>query len=216
MMELIPVDICAKGMIIAAEKHKKGSERQDTIPLYNAAALCNFDLETASSITTHAKDVYFDKAIGLPTLVIAKCKYSAYILSIFLHIIPALVIDTCYSLMGRKKIVMKLQRVLKFSEDSLSHFILNEFTFENSKFQALGHNLHEDDKKDFNLVPQVPLMKYLVKSLIVSKETVCGETAECAARAKDKIFFYKALGWVIKVTSIYITYKVFSFLLQFW
>lgn len=216
MMELIPVDLCAKGMIIAAEKHKKGSQRQDTIPVYNAAALHTFDLKTSYLMTSQAKDIYFDRAIGLPTLLIVNCKYFAYVLSIFLHIIPALLIDTILAFLGRKRFVMKLQRVLKYTEDSLSHFILNEFSFDNSKFEALGQNLHEDDKEDFNLVPRVPLIEYLVKSLIVSKEIVCGETAESAERAKKKIPIYKAIGWFIKAILLFIVYKILIFITKFW
>lgn len=216
IMEIIPVDLCAKGMIIAAEKHKKGSEWQDTIPLYNAAALSTFELKTAHASTHQTKDIYFDKAIGLPTLWIVECKYFAYILSIFLQILPALLIDTFYAISGRKRFVMKLQRILKYTEDSLSHFVLNEFKFENSKFKELGYKLHEDDKEDFNLEPRVPLMEYIVKSFIVSKEIVCGETAESAERARKKIPMYIAMGWVLKAILFFIVYKILTFMPKLW
>lgn len=216
IMELIPVDLCAKGMIIASEKHKKGSQWEDTVPLYNAAAVHNFDLKTACLTTHHAKDVIFDKAIGSPSLIIVKCRYVAYFLSIFLHIIPALLIDALSTVMGRKPIVMKLQRVLKLTEDSLSHFVLNEFKFDTSKFQGLGHNLHEDDREDFSLLPRLPLIEYLVKSLMVSKETVCNETAESTERAKKKIPYYRAIGWVLKFLFMFVVYKFLTFIPQFW
>lgn len=216
IMELIPVDLCAKGMIIASEKHKKESKWQDTIPLYNAAAVHNFDLKSARLITYHAKDVYFDRAIGLPTLTIAECRYFANFLSIFLQIIPALLIDTIFAVSGRKPCVMKLQRILKYTEDSLSHFVLNEFKFDTSKFQGLGHGLHEDDKADFNLLPRVPLMEYFVKSLIISKETVCNETAKSAERAKKKIPYYMAMGWALKILVVFIVCKCSTFIPKFW
>lgn len=211
LMELIPVDLCVKGMIIASERNKKGSELLEAIPVYNAAGVRCFTINTFMEANLQLQDHLFDRAIGIPSLVVAPNNFIARILQFFLQILPAVFIDALLVLFKRKPMVLKMQRILIYSEHAVEHFQQNEFFFENSKYIGLGTNLAEDEKDDFSLIPRLPMLEYIVNSFIVSKVTVCNETAESAARAKKKTPYWKALGWVIKSLFLYIVYKVMCY-----
>lgn len=210
-MEHIPVDICVKGMIVVSERHKKGCEFPDAIPVYNAASTRVFTADDVEAMYPHLRDHLLDQAIGLPWVVRAPNNFIAGFFRFFLQIFPALIIDGLLVLFKRKPKVMKLQRILAFTENALEFFVKNQLSFDNRKFNGLGANLHKDDKEDFNLLPQTPMMEYLIKSFITTRENVLKETAESAARAKRKEPYYKAFGWMIKLFVLYLGYKLLFF-----
>lgn len=209
VFKTIPVDLCVKGMIIASERHKKGSQSSDAIPVYNAAAVHEFTLKTVLSLIDQLSDHFFEKAIGNPHVIIVENNILGNILRFLLQIVPALLIDGILLVMKRKPLIMKYQRILRYSEKAVEKFIEHEFEFETCKYQSLGWNLHKDDADDFYLLPRKPILEYFFTSLVVSKENVLKETAESSARAKKKIPYWRALGWFIKALFLFIAYKIF-------
>lgn len=210
-MELIPVDLCVKGMIIASEKHKKGSEWLKVIPVINAAGVRSFEMDTFEHANSKLRDHLFDRAIGTPWMVAVPNNFVAGIFRFFLQIVPAMFFDALLVLFKRKPMVLKMQRVLIYSEHAVEHFLRNDFVFDNGKYEELGTELCEDDKEDFYLLPRLPMLQYIIKSFIVSKEIVCNETAESAARAKKKTPYWQALGWVIKSIFLFVVYRAMCF-----
>lgn len=208
IFEIIPVDLCVKGMIIASERHQKDRHRLNAIPVYNAASVHKFTFKTLRSLIDKVSDHFLENAIGTPYVMMVKNYRLAAIIRFLSQIVPALLIDTILRVKKRPPIVMKYQRILRYSEKAVDHFISNEFKFDTNKYQDLGRNLHKDDEEDFYSLPRNPMMEYFIKSHIVTKEVVLNETAECAARAKKKIPYWKALGWVIKALVAFIAYKI--------
>lgn len=207
-IEVIPVDICVKGMIIASVKHSNGIERQQAIPVYNAAAVHLIAHNMLVHVSDSLHDHLFNKAIGLPSLIYTDCRYYAGIMIVLQQLIPAVLIDSLLILMKRKPMIMKLQRIIRHSEVALDYFINHDFNFEKEKFNLLGTNLHEDDKHDFYMWPRTAKFEYMRQAHIVSKEVILNETAECAARAKKRTPYWKALTILLKTFNIYVYYNV--------
>lgn len=90
---MIPVDICIKGMIIAAFKVWKDREEIQDIPVYNAASIKRITyasiLEKADFVMQHPSQ----KAVSTPIVIFTECTVYAWILRIFLNILPALIVD---------------------------------------------------------------------------------------------------------------------------
>lgn len=196
-----------KGMIIASAKHCKGTERKKAIPVYNAAAVHLIAHEMLVQVSDSLHDHLFNKAIGLPSLIYTDCRYYAGIMIVLQQLIPAVLIDTLLILMKRKPMIMKLQRIIRHSEVALDYFINHDFNFEKEKFNLLGTNLHEDDKHDFYMWPRTEKFEYMRQAHIVSKEIILNETAECAARAKKRTPYYKALTLALKSFNCYLAYN---------
>lgn len=202
-------------MIIASERHQKTSEWSRVVPVYNAASTRIASADQIDELTSgELSDHLFDKAIGLPWVFYTSSDFIAAILRFFLQILPALIVDGLLVLFKRKPMVMKIQRIFFYSENAVRHFANNEFVFDNSKFKDLALNLSKDDKEDFHLDARVPMMEYLKKSYIVTKEVILNETAESAARARKKVPYWRALGWMIKLFVVYIAYKLSIFFMN--
>lgn len=206
--KIIPVDLCVKGMIIASEKHKKGSQWLDAIPVYNAASVHKFTLKTILSLVDQLSDHYLENAIGIPHVTIVENKLLGSFLRFLYQIVPALLVDGCLLIAGRKPLIMKFQRILRYTEKSVEHFVTHDIEFETKNYQGLSQNLHKDDADDFYLLPRNPMMQYFFTSHIVSKVSVLNETAECAARAKKRTPYWRALWWAIKALFLFIVYKI--------
>lgn len=95
-MDLIPVDVCVKGMIIAS--HKVWVDRMqgidDKISLYNATSTRIVSFESISE----TNDFFFKyppkDVLGIPSATFSNCIYYVWILRIFRQLIPALFFDT--------------------------------------------------------------------------------------------------------------------------
>lgn len=207
-MAIIPVDLCVKGMIIASEKHKKDSELLGDIPVYNAAAVCESNLSSMCLVFDYVEDYYLENALGVPGIVFVQNKWLGAVLLFLFQIVPAVLVDALLLLFNRKPVVMKLQRILKYSEKSVSHFVNNEFEFDTGRYQDLGRHLHRDDEEDFYLLPRNSLMQYFIKSFIATRENIINENDENAAIAKKRTPYWKALGWAIKVLILYVCSKM--------
>lgn len=209
-LEVIPVDLCVKGMIIASEKHQKANGLGQDIPVYNASAVWRF---SARELMQHTEkfNIYYEKSIGLPSLTITSSEVWGTFLIFLYQIVPAFLVDGILLIARRKPMLIRFQRIFKHTVNSLEHFSRHEFSFENSKFNALGENLNDDHENDFYMKPRLELIPYLLRAHLVSKEVVLNETAECAARAKKREPYWKALWWIIKSLFFYFVYMLAIF-----
>lgn len=204
------MDLCVKGMIIASEKHQKAKERNQVVPVYNASAVWRFSCRELMQHTEQF-NIYYEKAIGLPSITITSSEMWGAFLIFLYQILPALLVDGILLIARRKPVLLKFQRIFKHTVRSLEHFSKHEFSFENKKFNALGENLQDDYEKEFYMKPRLELIPYLMQAHLVSKEVVLNETAECAARAKKREPYWKALWWIIKILYFYFLYKITIF-----
>ncbi|KAI5698676.1 hypothetical protein M8J75_010283 [Diaphorina citri] len=89
-----------------------------------------------------------------------KSIHKLYIL--FLHLLPALIVDTAAKLMGRQpKLLDAYQKIHKFSE-VISFFSTQQFTFTNFNTQRLYTKMTEEDRALFNFdMSQLDWEKYM-------------------------------------------------------
>lgn len=98
MLDIVPVDICVKGMIVSA--WKQWSQRDPSslqfseIAVYNAASVknCTYDamtMDLSAMIKTNPSVYLF----GIPNITFTKCITYAWIIRIFRNLIPALIVD---------------------------------------------------------------------------------------------------------------------------
>lgn len=104
VMNMIPVDICIKGMIVAS--FKVWMERLDgpepEIPVYNAASLKFVTYNSLAYNYRIANECPSMQCVSSPSMVFTLCPAYAWFLRIFRHIIPALIVDGFLCLSGNK------------------------------------------------------------------------------------------------------------------
>lgn len=103
-MNMIPVDMCVKGLIIAS--HKVYSDRlqkqEREVPVYNAASIKFVSYSSMIECSEVANENPSMKAMGIPYVTFSTCNYYCWILRIFRNIIPALILDGLLRIGGGK------------------------------------------------------------------------------------------------------------------
>jgi hypothetical protein len=93
-MNMIPVDVCVKGALIAAWKTwKEKLESQPIVPVYNAASIKFVSYASMKENWEYGYEFPSKQSIGIPDVTFTTCTYYAGILRIFRHLIPALLLD---------------------------------------------------------------------------------------------------------------------------
>lgn len=104
ILNMIPVDICVKGLIVASFKawKERASLQASEVPVYNAASVKFVSYNSLTLCYEVAKKNPSMKMIGSPHVIFTGCWYYAWLVRIFRNLIPALILDGLL-LMTKKK-----------------------------------------------------------------------------------------------------------------
>ncbi|XP_014207378.1 putative fatty acyl-CoA reductase CG5065 [Copidosoma floridanum] len=142
--DFIPVDVAIKAMITAAWKRGIVTITKDpNIAVYNCSASDRKSISMSEIVEMgllHTKDIPLEGILWIPNITISTNKFVYYILTMLLHILPALMIDSILKVSGRKPMLLKLQRKVYVANNALHYFLTNEWKFMNAKM----HNLLVD------------------------------------------------------------------------
>lgn len=103
-MNMVPVDICVKGMILSAYKvwWDKIQNQVELIPVYNAASIKIVSYESLNNSLVLLRKHPSMKTFGIPYMTCHNCIYYAWILRIFRNLIPALIVDGLLCISNKK------------------------------------------------------------------------------------------------------------------
>ncbi|XP_070495539.1 putative fatty acyl-CoA reductase CG5065 [Chironomus tepperi] len=149
--DFLPVDVCVKGMIIAA--WKKGMEHDNSIPVYNCASYNVATLKIQQIIDIGkclCAVTPLDNMLFIPGGHITNSRYSNYVKVIFYQLLPALIIDGILKLKGHKTFMTKIQRKIYEANLALRYFVMNEWIFKNDNFLTLCDKIKLEDLKEFD------------------------------------------------------------------
>lgn len=105
-MDVIPVDVCVKGMIVSAwttwKDHQPDTIKSD-ICILNATSVRvgsygSLIISGTSLVRSHPSI----KLFGIPSTTFTQCAVYAWILRIFRNIIPSLIVDSLLRIAGKK------------------------------------------------------------------------------------------------------------------
>lgn len=214
-LDMIPVDICVKGMIVASAKDQKSNEMPAEIPVYNAASVVTVCIhEFREMAKPLVENNPLEKCIGLPSLVFCNSIWSLTFLRFWFQIFPAILIDGVLFLLKKKPLLLKYQRIITNVENSLTFFSSNVFTFETDKYCELVRNVCAEDRKEFNMKPIADKFEYFRQGYMVTKRVLLHESEKNEITAKTRRPYWKALAVLMKAILFALCYKVFIYLLQ--
>ncbi|XP_063708796.1 fatty acyl-CoA reductase 1-like [Culicoides brevitarsis] len=150
-----PVDLCVKGIVIAASKRPKPG---DEIKIYNAASIKTTKYVDAVKqgkrycVTKAPPNMFFWRPGGRLT----ENYYEFYLRLVFTQLIPAAIADVMLHLMNKKTFFLKLQRALINAQTSLHYFMNNVWDIKNDNFLQLSHDVPPEEYNDFNLKEVYP------------------------------------------------------------
>ncbi|XP_052869056.1 putative fatty acyl-CoA reductase CG8306 [Anopheles cruzii] len=145
-------------------------------------------------------------AIWYPRLKFVSSLWLYKLSSIFVHILPALVLDFVLRITGGRPMLMRLHTNVWDSLNRLEKFIFNEWKYYNPATQQLAQSLSEQDKNLFNFnIAQLQWPEYFVELTQGVRQYLNNEKPKSldAARKKDKILFVVDLVFQVLVFSLF-------------
>lgn len=150
--DYIPVDIVINTIIAAAYAVERDGGRELKV-FHSTTSTCNpfrwVNVETKINQYLHS---YPSKsAVWYPTLKLLPSIFLFRLSAIFVHLIPAYILDTVTKLAGGRPILVRLHTNVNKSLNRLEKFIFTEWKFSNSRTLELHKSLSETDQQLFNL-----------------------------------------------------------------
>ncbi|XP_047542497.1 fatty acyl-CoA reductase wat-like [Vanessa atalanta] len=213
-IDFVPVDIVSNVIITAAaetqDRHIRG-ERETII--YTVSGIRNPMTwkEIGDVLQIKTRTIISSKTLWYCNAVVTPNKFFYFILTVLFHYIPAIIIDGCCMLVGKKARFLTLYRSVHKLSSMFSYFTNNEWKFEDANTLRLHNGLSKTDKIIYNcdmysvdmieagFIWSYGVIKYLIKD--------DGKNREYALK-KQKIM--KILHYIILPLYLYALYKLTS------
>lgn len=150
--DYIPVDLVVNTLLVAA--YTISREKSKEVKIYHCTSgTCNpFRWRLVSERIDEFLHKYpLRSAVWYPSLKLLPSLFWFQISAIFVHMIPAYVLDTVTRLTGGRPILVRLHTNVNKSLVLLEKFIFTEWKFDNSRTLEMHETLSSEDKKQFTL-----------------------------------------------------------------
>ncbi|XP_070495781.1 putative fatty acyl-CoA reductase CG5065 [Chironomus tepperi] len=154
VLDMLPVDVCVKAMIIST--WKRVHEQLNDLQVINAASAktITVTINQLLDIGIHGVCEEFPPGklgIFVQSGGVTLCGIWNLIRCFFYQLIPAMIIDTALKMKGMKPRLMKLQRKMFEANKALTYFTTHNFDFQNENFLKLSSYLRPEDYKAFEI-----------------------------------------------------------------
>ncbi|XP_066991212.2 fatty acyl-CoA reductase wat [Anabrus simplex] len=163
---IVPVDMAVNALIASVwdiacnnnNNNNKNNNKGDktTVPIYNYVSSCDQPLswgEFMNLAMTHGMAIPTIRSIWYYSFRLTKNRLLYLVQVLFLHFLPALLVDTVIVLArGKPKMLKVVKKVHRFS-DVIAYFSLRDWDFTNKNLHALWDRLSDEDRSlyDFDM-----------------------------------------------------------------
>ncbi|XP_014258435.1 fatty acyl-CoA reductase wat-like [Cimex lectularius] len=151
---IVPVDMAVSAMLTGAIKRIQDPPADDTIPIYHFVSSTDNPLkwrEFKRLIELHGQDVPPIKAIWCYFMTTHRYKINHYIAILFLHYLPAIILDTITKLTkGDNPNLYKIYRKIDKYSEIIEHFSIRSWDFTNDNMKKLRMMQTDKDRAEFN------------------------------------------------------------------
>jgi fatty acyl-CoA reductase len=155
---IVPVDMTVNALIVSAWEvaNKPRAQTGDQIPVYNYVSSEQKPLtwdQFMDLSSRHGMQVPSMRSMWYYSLTLNKRRAVHLVYLLFLHFIPATIVDGTALLLGRRPKLLKIYKKINKFCDVISYFSTRDWKFTNKNVQELWQKLDEDDRKlfDFNI-----------------------------------------------------------------
>ncbi|XP_012264094.2 putative fatty acyl-CoA reductase CG8306 [Athalia rosae] len=211
--DYIPVDIVVNNLIVAG--YNITHDREPGVKVYHCtSSTCNpFKWESIETKINEYLHTYpLQRAVWYPHIKLLPSLLLYRISAIFVHMIPAYILDTVTRVSGGRPILVRLHTNVNRSLGRLEKFIFTEWKFSNPRTLALHESLSDVDKEKFSLdIRPLNWQLYFIDFVQGVRRYLSKENPKNLdkARSKDKILMIAHLAlqagllgltwWIVKL-----------------
>ncbi|XP_033210915.1 fatty acyl-CoA reductase wat-like isoform X2 [Belonocnema kinseyi] len=220
--ELVPADFTVNALIASGwDVANKKNENDDPL-IYNYCSSWNSTISFEqywNLALKYGKQIPSVKSVWCYSITVVKNYYLYYILCLFLHVLPASLIDVASFITGRKtKAIEIYKKIHKFSA-ATSYFGLNEWNSKLDRTKSLWKRISVDDKKVFPFSMDnfnwEDYMKHYIDGLrlYIFKDTP--DTIPAAKKRMSKIVLtHRIIKYIFLLFGVCASYIIISFILS--
>ncbi|KAF9408192.1 hypothetical protein HW555_012049 [Spodoptera exigua] len=187
--DFIPVDVCAKNIIAGAWiRGTKPLEPTDDIEIYNCCSgkLNNMLMGDLVEMSKHvSKEIPLDDMLWHTGGTITTNPVYHYLKVLAQHLLPAILVDTLLWLIGKKPMLVKIQRRIYIANLALGYYLTQQWTFDNTNFVQLRSVLKHSDVKQFYYdLETTDLVEYFTKCCLGGRKFLLKEKDEDIPKAR--------------------------------
>ncbi|XP_035741463.1 fatty acyl-CoA reductase wat-like [Vespa mandarinia] len=150
-VDLVPGDLTTNGIIASAWGIANNRKSNEDIPIYNYVSKDNPLTygRFIEMIVSYGELIPSEKALWCPTFKITKYRLIYFFYIYFVHLLPALIIDTISLCRGKNLRLLRLYNKIHEMSDLLNYFCINEKKFTNERWNELLRKLTPEDRELF-------------------------------------------------------------------
>ncbi|XP_017783688.1 PREDICTED: putative fatty acyl-CoA reductase CG5065 [Nicrophorus vespilloides] len=148
--EIVPIDYVVNGIISAA--YKTAVTKSENLPIYNFVQSRDNPITWQDFCTMNKKyglHVPVMQAVWYYSLTLNRNKYMHLLYTLFLHFIPALLIDFSCIVVGKKPQFMKVYKKIHKFTKVITYFSMGAWSFKDERTKEMWNNLSNKDKEIF-------------------------------------------------------------------
>ncbi|XP_029168897.1 fatty acyl-CoA reductase 1-like isoform X2 [Nylanderia fulva] len=154
---------------------------------------CNLELK-------FSENVPLDGIVWKPNTLFTESYVMHYVLTIALHILPAILIDLVLKFLRYRPMILELQRKIYVSNRAVRHFMCNEWKFDNTNSQDLMALIPSDDRETFSIdFSDLDVEQIVTNGLLGYKKYLLHENMEKLDEAKTHYKRMKLLDATVKI-----------------
>lgn len=213
--QVIPVDFAINASIVAV--YKRGIEKKTTeIPVYNLTQDGVIDITMGDILDIGKKTVHkypFEMQVWYPDGDIRSSKFIHMMCCIFMHWLPAILIDFLMLLLLQKRFMIRIQKKIHQGLELLQFFTTRQWKFANEKFLGLWDEMDETDRKNFPMdFKTLPVDKYLENSVLGCRVYCMKEPLSSLPRCRIQ----QKVLYVVHLAFVFTLYYYLFYLLSCW
>ncbi|CAG9863488.1 unnamed protein product [Phyllotreta striolata] len=149
-LDYMPVDYIVKGMLVATYKYGSLNRNLEEVAVVNAAQNNLANTTIGEMLDMGAELVQYSPynvILWYPRFSITGCWYSYFIQVLLFHMLPAFFLDIVLRLVGRKPMLINIQRKIYIANNILFYFMNNSWKFSNQKMLDVMNVLGDEKER---------------------------------------------------------------------
>ncbi|XP_065212415.1 putative fatty acyl-CoA reductase CG5065 [Planococcus citri] len=211
--DVIPADMAINSIVILPWANQR-EELLNQISVYNITQNSYEDLTWLGMkkyLTCSFLKYPFDTILWYPNLGYTEDSVVVYkIKDIFLHYLPAYVIDFALKLAGQKPFLINIHDRIHQAENLLTYFTRKQWIFVHDKVLQLEQILNDTDRKLFpvNMKDISDFQSYMDDILVSCKTRIFKEDMKMIGKAKRTLKIMYAVDKIVLVLKYYLLWKI--------
>ncbi|XP_024936806.1 fatty acyl-CoA reductase wat isoform X2 [Cephus cinctus] len=204
--ELVPVDYSVNALIATAWDVANNKNNEANPPIYNYYSSSSENVTWGQYINLamkYGKTMPSLRSMWCYSVTVAKNYYVYYILSVLLHVLPALIIDIGLFLTGHKTRMLKIYKKIHKYSMVTTYFSTNKWIFKNNNTRTLWETLNDEDRNIFFFsMDHFDWEDYMKKCVAGLRQYIFKDDLSTVPAAKKRMARLLIYHRIIKYTSI--------------